>query len=440
MEKRLHNLKLVIGLVAMGLALQITQALAQSPPIRFNLSGALYQPNGQPVLQNGVHFKVEILDAAESCVLYVEDHMNQDLSVTKGGFSFEVGGGTSIQNNIDNGTSPTALSVKVFQNDGATGAFPGCGGVTNNSGDNRVIRVSYDLGGGFVAMTPNVPMSSAAYAMIAESVQGKKAADLIQVKDDVGTDLNQTNVETVFSATNYVKLTHLLNNSFTSSYSFNGQVVSNVGTPTAGGDAVNKTYSDGYVGGKTAVTTGVGPAAGDKFTMVWDQAGNQWTARAYTYADISNAASAYMTYQPNNVACVNGEILKWNATPGRWECGVDGSSGGTVTSVTAGTGMVAGTITTTGTLSVDVGTTAGKIVQLDGSARLGVIDGSQLFNVNAISLQGNYVAPGAPGLNQVLKWNGSQWMAQDDTDTGITALTGDVVASGSGSVGATIQP
>ena len=40
--------------------------------------------------------------------------------------------------------------------------------------------------------------------------------------------------------------------------------------------------------------------------------------------------------------------------------------GGTVSSITAGTGLTGGTITTTGTIAVDVGTTADKIVQLDG--------------------------------------------------------------------------
>jgi len=43
----------------------------------------------------------------------------------------------------------------------------------------------------------------------------------------------------------------------------------------------------------------------------------------------------------------------------------DGAWGTAVTSVAAGTGLTGGTISTSGTLAVDVGTTAGKIVQLD---------------------------------------------------------------------------
>ena len=59
------------------------------------------------------------------------------------------------------------------------------------------------------------------------------------------------------------------------------------------------------------------------------------------------------------------------------------SGGGTVTQIIASTGLTGGTITTTGTIAVDVGTTASKIVQLDGSARLPAVDGSQLTNLPA---------------------------------------------------------
>ncbi|MBL6988811.1 MAG: hypothetical protein ISR65_03500 [Bacteriovoracaceae bacterium] len=58
-------------------------------------------------------------------------------------------------------------------------------------------------------------------------------------------------------------------------------------------------------------------------------------------------------------------------------------SGGSVTSVASGTGLTGGPITTSGTLNVDVGTTANKVLQLDGSARIPAVDGSLLTGVNA---------------------------------------------------------
>jgi hypothetical protein len=60
---------------------------------------------------------------------------------------------------------------------------------------------------------------------------------------------------------------------------------------------------------------------------------------------------------------------------------VRGGGSGTVTSIVAGTGLTGGTITASGTIAVDVGTTASKIVQLDGSAKLPAVDGSQLTNL-----------------------------------------------------------
>ena len=64
-----------------------------------------------------------------------------------------------------------------------------------------------------------------------------------------------------------------------------------------------------------------------------------------------------------------------------------GSGDITRVNITAGTGLTGTQDTTAGdhtqTLNVDVGTTANKIVQLDGSARLPAVDGSALTNLPA---------------------------------------------------------
>ncbi len=60
-----------------------------------------------------------------------------------------------------------------------------------------------------------------------------------------------------------------------------------------------------------------------------------------------------------------------------------GTSSGGVTSVTAGNGLTGGTITTSGTINVDVGVTTGKIVQVGASDKLPAIDGSNLTNITA---------------------------------------------------------
>src|SRR5262249_50192396 len=55
-------------------------------------------------------------------------------------------------------------------------------------------------------------------------------------------------------------------------------------------------------------------------------------------------------------ACVTGEVLKYDNTTG-WGCAADVGASGMVTGVIAGTGMVPATITSVGTLNIDVGIT-----------------------------------------------------------------------------------
>ena len=116
--------------------------------------------------------------------------------------------------------------------------------------------------------------------------------------------------------------------------------------------------------------------------------------------------------------------------------GGGGGGGGDITGVniTASTGLLGSQNTTTGdhiqTLSVDVGTTANKIVQLDGSGRLPALDGSQLTNLP--SSGGSSTLTGLTDTNissaiggQHLQWNGSNWENTFNfSSSGTTFLSG----------------
>lgn len=133
---------------------------------------------------------------------------------------------------------------------------------------------------------------------------------------------------------------------------------------------------------------------------------------------------------------VDGQVLKFSSATG-WGCASDVGASGVVSNITAGSGLLGGSITTVGTISVDLGTTANKIVALDASAKLPAVDGSQLTSVNATKLQSYTIGSTAPASGEVLKWNGSMWLPGTDSG-GISALTTDVIASGTGSVVATL--
>ncbi|WP_413943025.1 tail fiber domain-containing protein [Bdellovibrio sp. HCB-162] len=79
---------------------------------------------------------------------------------------------------------------------------------------------------------------------------------------------------------------------------------------------------------------------------------------------ITSAASKYFTYAPNNVACTNGQIL--TKTANGWECGA--ANAGSVTSITAGTGLTGGTITSTGTIGLGT-----ELAAVDGISSTGYV-------------------------------------------------------------------
>lgn len=99
-----------------------------------------------------------------------------------------------------------------------------------------------------------------------------------------------------------------------------------------------------------------------------------------------------------------------------------GVAGAGISSLTAGNGLTGGTLTTSGTIAVDVGTTANKIVQLDGSGKLPAVDGSQLTgilsasgwtNYSVLTSNGSGALTAVPGSSagQMLNWTvtGPAW-------------------------------
>ena len=128
-----------------------------------------------------------------------------------------------------------------------------------------------------------------------------------------------------------------------------------------------------------------------------------------------------------------GQVLGFNTSTSQWEPTT--ASTGSVQSVATGTGLLGGTITANGTLTVDVGTAASKILQLNASAQIPAVDGSLLTFINAVKLQNQAVSATIPTANQVLAFNSttSSW-------TPTTAATGSVttVNSGTGLLGGPI--
>ena len=145
-------------------------------------------------------------------------------------------------------------------------------------------------------------------------------------------------------------------------------------------------------------------------------------------SDVSEGTNLYYTdarvdthlNQSNPTA---GYVLSWNGSDYAWVAQTGGGAGD-ITSVVAGTGLTGGATSGDATLNVDVGTTASKIVQLDGSGRLPAVDGSQLTGVSTTTTLAGLTDTtiGTPASGEVLYHNGSAWVDQ--------ALTTDITTEG----------
>src|SRR6185312_4829037 len=164
----------------------------------------------------------------------------------------------------------------------------------------------------------------------------------------------------------------------------------------------------------------------------------QLTSGQYPAVDgnlISNVnAVKLQTRNVSAAAPVGGQVLAWNAASAQWEPTV--GAVGSVTSVIAGSGLQGGTINSSGSLWVDIGTTANKILGLNASAQIPAVDGYLVTNSNAQNIQGKVVSSVAPVGGQVLTFNSAsgKWDAETPNTGFVTSIV-----SGTGLVAGTIS-
>ena len=138
---------------------------------------------------------------------------------------------------------------------------------------------------------------------------------------------------------------------------------------------------------------------------------NLYFTNARADARIS-AASINALTDVNTAGVAIGQVLAWNGSS--FIASAAGTGDISRVNITAGTGLTGTQDTTSGdhtqTLAVDVGTTAGKIVQIDGTGKLPAIDGSQLTGVSTTTsfvgltdTPGNYTGQ----ASKFLKVNGA---------------------------------
>ncbi|MBL7688303.1 MAG: hypothetical protein JNJ49_09725, partial [Bdellovibrionaceae bacterium] len=148
-------------------------ATASNLAQNFNFDGVLVDDATGTPMAGPVSIKFQIYNPAGSCLLFEETHPAVALA-SDGSFSVLVGSGTRASAAVDGG-----LSLKtVFQNSGLVRGVDATycpSAYTPTSGDARKLRTIVNA----TALTPDFTLSPVPSATVAESLQGKAAADFI---------------------------------------------------------------------------------------------------------------------------------------------------------------------------------------------------------------------------------------------------------------------
>ncbi len=192
---------------------------AQDAPQTFTFDGRAFADSAasRPMLDT-ISTKVQILNAAQDCVLY-EETQTVNTTATNGFFTIQVGSTTgSMKRSAGDSNNPmstvfsnSALNTMVCKliSNGAGSTF------TPSAGEKRFVRVQMTPASDNVTRTiaPYMALDSVPSAIVAEraeNLQGLSPANLLQVKTSGANVLSQSNLENIFTNTNYTNLVNLL--------------------------------------------------------------------------------------------------------------------------------------------------------------------------------------------------------------------------------------
>ncbi len=274
--------------------------LAALSPTFMTYHGRIIAPSTLPLENSNVTFTLQILSpGTEQCVLYEETH-TLDMTGSQGLFSFNIGEGAVSVNDPGLGITGT-----VSNNSSKTGLTCSTGtSYTPTAGDSRLLRVTFDYPGstGPVTISPETKITSSPYSTYASMLEGLGKDEFLQVNSGGLNALNQANIESVFTTTNYPLLTSAIDGTHTAyaktsdlpvtggtlDMSGGGQDILVTDTPASGDSVVNKDYSDLHLGGKIIDTTsvaGLTDSAGDGFGLIWDEATETFVAGTLSSTD-----------------------------------------------------------------------------------------------------------------------------------------------------------
>ncbi len=288
------SLKYIIRFLIFFVSTLVVSSVGLASPTSTVFQGQIIKPNGQALEASNVQFTLQLLSPINECLLH-EETFTINMTGSSGIFNLSLGSGTNTGNGGLTNLNE-ALDNSLSNQAGLT-----CSSGSDydpSPGDTRKLRVTFDEGSGPVTLSQDHTIESVPYAQYAGKLGGLEAGDFIQVNTS-SAGLSQSGLEAVFdNGSNQTELMALIN----------------------GTSSQYTSVSSSGAGSLPSFTTAAPPTS--------PIAGDIWF----------NTDDSQVYYYDGSATQV-----------------VGGSTSGTVTSVTAGSGLSGGTITNSGTIAVETG-------------------------------------------------------------------------------------
>jgi hypothetical protein len=392
------------------LSIFFANIFAFSAPQGIGFEVLIIKPDDTPLEAPSVNFKFKITDPIGTCVIYIEELAAQDMTGSQGQKSFTIGN-PSLQTYPDPMATPLTIA-QVFSNSGRTFACQSGGSYTSAAIDKRQLLLEFDDTSGPQALSA-VEINSVPFALEAATITGMPTCAANQAITFNGSSFTCVNeVSAVTSANSYIS------------------VATGTTTPVL-------TLNVG-----TAVNT-VAAGNDSRFTDTRTPTDNSVTSAKISDGSISSAdisASAIQSSHLSQMGAGIGQVLKWDGAS--WISSNDNSgSGNLVTSVAGQTGAV--TLSSGDITGLSFGATAGTFAQGNDSrftdtrtptdnsvTSAKIFDGTIMSaDISAAAITFDKLNQSSAISGQVIKWNGSAWVASSD-ETGAGGTVTSVGASG----------
>ena len=209
------------------MALFLFSSLGHATPRVMTLSGRILKPGGEPLESSSVQFDVYVLSPV-GCLLYQEQFLGVNMQDSRGLYNLRLG--ENPANRVDTFQDSLTMSQvtldEVFNNNRIAALEADCTGTSTPSAtdyspsatDSRIVRMSFNDGSGAGTIVADQPMvvGSVPYALSAQKLGGLQSSDVLTVGSNLvsgvgaGAELDQANLETVFSDVNYPRLLNML--------------------------------------------------------------------------------------------------------------------------------------------------------------------------------------------------------------------------------------